>query len=92
LFEQLRAPSTIGSWLRAFAWSNVRAFDAVTRELLARLWAACAGPVAPAGPLMFDLGSTICPVYGRGKHGAGFGYIKVRGYQPQLARLPDTGR
>src|SRR4051812_32888471 len=24
LFDQLRAPSTIGSWLRAFKWSNVR--------------------------------------------------------------------
>src|ERR1700710_5209 len=38
LFDQLRAPSTIGSWLRAFTWSNVREFDAVTRQLLGRLW------------------------------------------------------
>jgi hypothetical protein len=67
VFDQLRAPSTIGSWLRAFKWSNVREFDAVTRELLARLWAAGAGPADPAGPLTFDLDSTICPVYGRGK-------------------------
>jgi hypothetical protein len=92
LFDQLRAPSTIGSWLRAFKWSNVREFDAVTRELLARLWAAGAGPVDPAGPLTFDLDSTICPVYGRTKQGAGFGYTKVRGYHPQLATLPETGQ
>jgi Transposase DDE domain group 1 len=92
LFDQLRAPSTIGSWLRAFKWSNVREFDAVTRELLARLWAAGAGPVDPTGPLTFDLDSTICPVYGRGKQGAGFGYTKVRGYHPQLATLPETGQ
>jgi hypothetical protein len=78
LFDQLRAPSTIGSWLRAFKWSNVREFDAVTREPLARLWAAGAGPVDPAGPLTFDLDSTICPVYGRAKQGAGFGYAQRR--------------
>ncbi len=92
LFDQLRAPSTIGSWLRAFKWSNVREFDAVTREVLARLWAAGAGPADPAGPLTFDLDSTICPVYGRSKQGAGFGYTKVRGYHPQLATLPETGQ
>jgi hypothetical protein len=92
VFDQLRAPSTIGSWLRAFKWSNVREFDAVTRELLARLWAAGAGPVDPAGPLTVDLDSTICPVYGRAKQGAGFGYTKVRGYHPQLATLAETGQ
>jgi len=74
VFDQLRAPSTIGSWL------------------LARLWAAGAGPVDPAGPLTFDLDSTICPVYGRAKQGAGFGYTKVCGYHPQLATLPETGQ
>ncbi len=92
LFDQLRAPSTIGSWLRSFKWSNVRELDAVTRELLARLWAAGAGPGDPAGPLTFDLDSTICPVYGRAKQGAGFGYTKVRGYHPQLATLAETGQ
>ncbi len=44
LFDATRAPSTIGSWLRAYKWSNVRELDAVSRELLARLWAAGAGP------------------------------------------------
>jgi hypothetical protein len=73
LFDQLRAPSTIGSWLRAFKWSGVREFDAVTREVLVRLWAAGAGPGDPTGPLTFDLDSTICPVYGRTKQGAGRG-------------------
>ena len=52
--------------------------DAVTREPLAWLWAAGAGPVDPAGPLTFDLDSTICPVYGRAKQGAGFGYAQRR--------------
>jgi hypothetical protein len=83
LFDQIRAPSTIGSWLRAFKWSNVRELDAVSRELLARLWAAGAGPADPAGPLTFDLDSTIMQDYG---------YTKVRGYHPQLATLAETGQ
>jgi hypothetical protein len=49
LFDQLRAPSTIGSWLRAFKWSNVRELDGVSRELLARLWAAGACRVPELG-------------------------------------------
>jgi hypothetical protein len=92
LFDQVRTPSTIGSWLRAFKWSNVRELDAVSRELLARLWAAGAGPADPTGPLTFDLDSTILQVYGRGKQGADYGYTKVRGYHRQLATLPETGQ
>jgi hypothetical protein len=40
LFDDVRAPSTIGTWLRAFTWSNIRQFDAVARETLVRGWAA----------------------------------------------------
>jgi hypothetical protein len=92
LFDQLRAPSTIGSWLRAFKWAGVREFDAVTRELLARLWAAGAGPVDPTGPLTVDLDPTICPVYGRAEQGAGFGYTKVRAITRSSPRWPRPGR
>ena len=91
LFDDTRAPSTIGSWLRAHQWSNVRELDAVSRELLARLWAAGAGPADLGGPLTIDLDSSIVPVYGRGKQGAAFGYIKVRGYHPQFATCAQTG-
>jgi hypothetical protein len=69
LFDQTRAPSTIGTWLRSFTWSNERELDAVTRGLLARLWAAGAGPADPAGALTVDLDSTICEVYGRRQAG-----------------------
>ena len=37
LFDDTRAPSTVGSWLRAHKWSNVRELDAVSRQLLGRL-------------------------------------------------------
>jgi hypothetical protein len=92
LFDQTRAPSTIGTWLRSFKWSNVRELDAVTRGLLARTWTAGAGPADPTGALTVDLDSTICPVHGRDKQGAGFGYTRVRGYHPQLATCAETGQ
>ncbi len=92
LFDGTRAPSTVGSWLRAHKWSNVRQLDAVSRELLARLWACGAGPVDLAAPLTIDLDSTIVEVHGRAKQGAAFGYTKVRGYHPQLATCAQTGQ
>jgi len=92
LFDQGRAPSTVGTWLRDFKWHNVRQLDAVSRELLVRQWGAGAGPADLAGPLTIDVDSTIVPVFGRGKQGAAFGYTKVRGYHPQLATCAETGQ
>ena len=40
----LKAPSTLGTFLRSFRWGHVRQLDRVSRELLARAWAAGAGP------------------------------------------------
>ena len=70
----------------------MRELDAVTRALLARTWAAGAGPAEPAGPLTIDLDSTICEVHGRDKQGADYGYTRVRGCHPQLATLAETGQ
>jgi len=91
VFDQTRAPSTIGTWLRTHKWSNVRQHDAISRELLARLWAAGCGPVDLTAPLTIDLDSSIVPVFGRGKQGAAFGYTGVRGYHPQFATCAQTG-
>ena len=62
--------------MRTHKWSNVRQPDAASRELLARLWAAGAGPADLAAPLTIDLDSTIVAVHGRAKQGAAFGYTK----------------
>ena len=40
----IKAPSTLGTFLRSFRWGHVRQLDRVSRELLARAWAAGAGP------------------------------------------------
>jgi hypothetical protein len=90
LFDQGRAPSTIGTWLRGFIWASVRMLDAVSRQVLARAWQAGLGPELDAD-LTVDFDSTICQVYGTAKQGAKFGYTKVRGYHPLLATLAGTG-
>jgi hypothetical protein len=90
LFDEVRAPSTIGTWLRAFNWASVRMLDAVSREVLARAWQAGLGPELDAD-LTIDLDSTVCQVYGINKQGAKYGYTKVRGYHPLLATLAGTG-
>ena len=66
--------------------------DTISRELLAWLWAAGAGPADLAAPLTIDLDSTIVEVHGRAKQGAAFGYTGVRGYHPQLATCAQTGQ
>ena len=53
LFDRVRAPSTIGTWLRGFDWAAVRMLDAVLRIVLVRAWAAGLGP-GLAAPLTID--------------------------------------
>ena len=80
----VKAPSTLGTFLRSFRWGHVRQLDRVSRELLARAWAAGAGPG--------DLDSTICETYGLAKEGARHhGYTGQRGYHPLLAIAAGTG-
>jgi Transposase DDE domain group 1 len=86
----LKAASTLGTFLRSFRWGHVRQLDRVSRELLARAWAAGAGP--GSAPLTIDLDSTICETYGLRKEGAlHHGYTHVRGYHPLLAIAAGTG-
>ena len=86
----VKAPSTLGTFLRSFRWGHVRQLDRVSRELLARAWAAGAGP--GDGPLTIDLDSTICETYGLAKEGArDHGYTGQRGYHPLLAVAAGTG-
>jgi hypothetical protein len=86
----VKAASTVGTFLRSFRWGHVRQLDAVSRHLLARAWAAGAGPGSM--PFTIDLDSTICETYGLKKEGAlHHGYTKVRGYHPLLAVAAGTG-
>ena len=87
---RVKAASTLGTFLRSFRWGHVRQLDRVSRELLARAWAAGAGP--GSAPFTIDLDSTICETYGLQKQGALHpGYTHVRGYHPLLAIAAGTG-
>ena len=86
----VKAPSTLGTFLRSFRWGHVRQLDRVSRELLARAWQAGAGP--GDGPLTIDMDSTICETYGLAKEGARHhGYTGKRGYHPLLAIAAANG-
>ncbi len=86
----VKAPSTLGTFLRSFRWGHVRQLDRVSRELLARAWDAGAGP--GDSPLTIDLDSTVCETYGLGKEGARHhNYTGQRGYHPLLAVAAGTG-
>ena len=86
----VKAPSTLGTFLRSFRWGHVRQLDRVSRELLARAWATGDGP--GDGPLTIDLDSTICETYGLSKEGARHhGYTGQLGYHPLLAVAAGTG-
>ena len=85
----LPAPSTLGTFLRAFTFGHVRQLDRVFAESLTRAWRAGAGP--GEGRLVVDVDSFIGEVHGYKKQGVGFGYTKQRGYHPILASRADTG-
>jgi Transposase DDE domain. len=85
----LPAPSTLGTFLRAFTFGHVRQLDRVFDQALVRAWRAGAGPGAER--LIVDVDSFIGQAYGYKKEGVGFGYTKQRGYHPLLASRAGTG-
>src|SRR2546425_5714927 len=84
----LPAPSTLGTFLRAFTFGHVRQLDALLGQSLQRAWQAGAGP--GDGRLVIDVDSFVGEVCGRLKQGAAYGYTKLFGYHPILATRADT--
>jgi hypothetical protein len=85
VFDQVRAPSTLGTFLRAFTFGHVRQLDAVAARLLARL--AAATPLLPGADrwMIVDIDDTVRQTYGYAKQGAGRGYTGVKGLNALLA-------
>jgi Transposase DDE domain group 1 len=83
------APSTLGTFLRAFTFGHVRQLDRVLAESLRRAWSAGAGP--GDGRLVVDVDSFVGEVFGYDKQGAGYGYTHKRGYHPIVATRAGTG-
>jgi hypothetical protein len=89
LGHRVMAPSTLGTFLRAFSFGHVRQLDHVLDVALRRAWAAGAGP--GDGPLVIDIDSFVGEVHGDQKDGAAYGYTHVLGYHPIIATRSDTG-
>jgi hypothetical protein len=82
------APSTLGTFLRAFTFGHVRQLDWLLGRSVERAWQAGAGP--GDGRLVIDVDSFVGEVCGRLKRGASYGYTKLLGYHPILATRADT--
>jgi hypothetical protein len=65
----LPAPSTLGTFLRAFTFGHVRQLDALLGQSIERAWKAGAGP--GDGRLVIDDDSFVGEVHGYLKQGAG---------------------
>jgi hypothetical protein len=90
LGHRVMAPSTLGTFLRAFTFGHVRQLDRVLDVAICRAWAAGAGP-GDGIPLVVDIDSFVGEVHGYQKQGASYGYTKKLGYHPILAVRADTG-
>ncbi len=79
LFGGIRAPSTLGSFLRSFTWGNVLQLEKVSRLLLADL--ARRAPLLPGRDTVafLDIDSMQKRVYGHQKQVAAFGHTKIQG-------------
>jgi hypothetical protein len=89
LGHRVAAPSTLGTFLRAFTFGHVRQLDRVLADTVGRAWAAGAGPGEE--PLVVDVDSFVGEVYGYDKQAAGYGYTHKRGYHPIVATRAGTG-
>ncbi|WP_248580879.1 IS1380 family transposase [Nocardioides sp. InS609-2] len=88
VFAHAYAPSTLGSFLRAFTFGHVRQLDAVASRFLARLadqTPLIATPSDTSGRVLVDVDDTIIEVHGYTKQGSGYGYSGVRGLNALLA-------
>jgi hypothetical protein len=98
LFARGYAPSTLGSFLRAFTFGHIRQLDAVASRFLLALnpltgTTSVATPAGgePAPYALVDVDDTVVEVHGHAKQGAGFGYNRVRGLNALLATLTIAG-
>ena len=87
LFNGLRAPTTLGTFLRAVSFGHVRQFDAVASRLLIAL--ATATPVLSGADQVtyLDVDDTIRETHGYAKQGAGYGYSGVKGLNALIATV-----
>lgn len=87
LLDGVRAPSTYGTFLRAFGVGHARQLQAVNTRLLAALSGVLDALLPTGGVSMIDIDDTLREVHGYRKQGAEVTYTKQRGLNIQLATL-----
>lgn len=89
LFTSRYASSTLGSFLRSFAFSHVRQLDAVASRTLTGLTAhtPLVAHTDPDEYMYVDVDDTIVEVHGHQKQGSGYGYSRLRGLNAFLATV-----
>ena len=87
LFTGIRAPSTLGTFLRSFTFGHVRQLDKIAATLLVNL--AGHTPLLPdADQICFvDVDDTVKQTYGYAKQGAGYGYTHIKGLNALVGTL-----
>jgi hypothetical protein len=91
LFTGVRAPSTLGTFLRSFTHGHVQQLDKVGAGVLAGLARRVPGLLAGADKLAFvDVDDTVREVHGYAKQAAAYGYTRRRGLNVQLATVSTS--
>jgi hypothetical protein len=87
LFTGIRAPSTLGTFLRSFTFGHVRQLDKVAAHMLVNL--ARHTPLLRDSDrvMVVDVDDTVKPTYGYAKQGTGYGYTHVKGLNALIGTL-----
>lgn len=83
----VRAPSTMGTFLRKFTHGHVLQLEGVARRLLAGQASLVPGLLGSEGLVRVDLDDTIRQVHGYQKQAAAYGYSGVRGLNAIIATV-----
>jgi len=90
-FTGVRAPSTLGTFLRSFTFGHVRQLDRVAGATVAGLVRQVpdllAGHDEHDEVVMVDVDDTVRQVYGYAKQAAGYGYTGVKGLNVQVVTV-----
>jgi hypothetical protein len=81
LFDDVYAPSTVGTLLREFTFGHARQLESVLREHLAALCERVELLPGADERAFVDIDSLLRPVYGHAKQGASYGHTKISGKQ-----------
>jgi hypothetical protein len=90
VFYGIRAPSTLGTFLRAFTLGHAAQVAAVSARMLIALTALTPGMVPGDRVCYLDIDDTVKRTYGHAKQGVGYGYNGVKGLNVLMATLSSA--